>query len=92
MAKPTKPVKLAKVTKPVKTERHKWVTEAIKAKENSLSVWPSVEELASKTKMKRFFDAIEAIGSDPRVVDIRRDEHREHKVVFVFTIDVDMEE
>ena len=81
-----------KTTKPVKTDKHKWVTEAIKAKENSLSVWPSAEELASKTKMNKFFDTIETIGSDPRVIDVRRDEHREHKVVFIFTIDVDMEE
>lgn len=75
-----------------KPAKHKWVTEAIKAKENSLSVWPSIEELASKAKMTKFFDTIEKIGSDPRVTDVRRDEHKEHKVVFVFTIDVDMEE
>jgi|RhiMethySRZTD1v2_1073278.scaffolds.fasta_scaffold47937_5 hypothetical protein len=71
--------------------KHKWVTEAINAKENSLSVWPSQEELQSKTKLKKFFETIEKIGNDPRVIDIRRDEHREHKVVFIFTIDTDVE-
>ena len=75
----------------VKPAKHKWITEAIKAKEGSLSVWPSVEELASKAKMDKFFETIEKIGSDPRVTDVNRKEHREHKVVFVFTIDVDME-
>lgn len=72
--------------------KHKWISEAIKAKENTLSVWPSKEELESKTKMTKFFEAIEKIGSDSRVIDVNRTEHREHKVVFVFTIDVDADE
>ena len=75
----------------VKPAKHRWITEAIKAKEGSLSVWPSKEELASEVKLAKFFDTIEKIGKDPRVTDVNRVEHKEHKVVFVFTIDVDME-
>ncbi len=69
--------------------KHKWVTEAINAKERSLSVWPTPEELANKTKLKKFFDTIEKVGSDPRVTDVERKEHVEHKIVFVFKIDID---
>ncbi len=68
--------------------KHRWVTEAINAKEDSLSVWPSQDELASKVKLKKFFDTIEKIGGDPRVIDVKRNEHKEHKVVFVFKIDL----
>jgi hypothetical protein len=67
--------------------KHKWVTESINAKQESLSVWPTQEELANKVKLKKFFQTIEKIGSDPRVIDVERKEHLEHKVVFIFKID-----
>ena len=69
--------------------KHKWVTEAIKAKDESLSVWPTQEEIGDPVKLKKFFQTIATIGSDPRVTDVERKEHREHKVVFIFKIDID---
>lgn len=70
-----------------KPKKHRWVTEAINAGDRVLSVWPSKEELASKEKMKKFYDALEKINEDPRVLTVRRMDHPEYTVVFLFDID-----
>lgn len=70
-----------------KAKKHRWVTEAIAAKDRVLSVWPSPEEIASKDKLAKFFETIERISDDPRVVNIRKIDHNEKSVVFLFDID-----
>ena len=68
-------------------KKHRWITEAINAGDKVLSVWPSKEDLASKAKMNKFFETIEVIGNDPRVVNVRRLEHKELVIIFLFDID-----
>lgn len=74
-----------------KPKKHRWVTEAISAKDRTLSVWPSQDDLASKTKLTKFYDMIQKIGDDPRVVNVRRINHKVHGVVFLFDIDENYE-
>ena len=76
----------------VKPKKHKWVTEALEKDNNLLSVWPSKDDLSSDAKLTKFFDIVEKIGNDPRVVDCKRVEHKEHNVVFIFTIDKDYDQ
>ncbi len=68
-------------------KKHRWITEAINAGDKVLTVWPSKEDLASKPKMAKFFETVESVGNDPRVVNIRRVEHPDLVVVFLFDID-----
>lgn len=75
-----------------KPKKHRWVTEAIQAGDVVLSVWPSKDDLSNKEKEKSFFSTIEKIGQDPRVINIRRATHPEHKVVFLFDIDPDLDD
>lgn len=70
-----------------KPKKHRWITEAINAKDTVISVWPSKEDLASPAKMEKFYDIIQMVSDDPRVVNVRRINHKEHGVVFLFDID-----
>ncbi len=74
-----------------KAKKHKWVTEAISAGDKVLSVWPSPDEVASKAKLDKFYETIEKVGNDPRVVNVRRIDHKEKVVVFLFDIDENYE-
>lgn len=74
-----------------KPKKHRWVTEAISAGDRILSVWPSKDDLSSKAKLDKFYETIEKIGNDPRVVDVRRVDHKEKSVVFFFDIDENFE-
>ncbi len=68
-------------------KKHRWVTEAITAGDKVLSVWPSKEDLSSTIKLNKFFETVEVVGNDPRVVNVRRIDHPELVVVFLFDID-----
>ena len=69
-----------------KMRKHKWITEAINAGEKVLSVWASKEDKSSKKKEKEFLDVIEKIGLDPRVKDVRRVDHPDYGIIFLFDI------
>lgn len=75
-----------------KPKKHKWITETIKAGDVVLSVWPSKDDLSNKEKESKFFDTIQKIGDDPRVINVRKANHPDHKVVFLFDIDPDLDE
>jgi hypothetical protein len=70
-----------------KVRKHRWVTEAIEAGDRMLSVWPSKDDLSSDLKKRKFFEVIEKIGDDPRVINVRRIDHPDHIAVFLFDID-----
>jgi len=74
-----------------KPKKHKWVTEAIKAGDVVLSVWPSKDDLSTEEKKEKFFETVEKVGEDPRVVNVRRVNHPEHIVIFLFDIDENYE-
>lgn len=74
-----------------KPKKHKWITEAINSGDKILSVWPSKDDLSSAEKTEKFFETIQKIGDDPRVVDVRRIDHHEYKTVFLFEINKDNE-
>ncbi len=74
-----------------KPKKHKWVTEAIAAGDRVMSVWPSPDEVTSKVKLDRFYETIEKIGNDPRVVNVRKIDHKEKVVIFLFDIDENYE-
>lgn len=73
---------------PDKPRRHRWITEALEAGENRLSVWPSPDDLKNEAKKQRFVETIAKIGNDPRVVNVERHPHDQYSVVYVFELDV----
>lgn len=72
-------------------KKHKWVTEAISTGDKVLSVWPSKDDVSSKAKLDKFYETIEKIGNDPRVVNVRRLDHKEKVVIYLFDIDENYE-
>lgn len=69
---------------PEKPRKHRWVTEAIKSGDRTLSVWPSSDDIKNASKQKRFLETIAKVGSDPRVVKVEKHPHDEYSVVFLF--------
>jgi len=78
--------KTTKVELPPKPRRHRWVTEALNAGDNQLSVWPSPDDLKTEMRRNRFLETIAKIGNDPRVVDVNRHLHDQYSVVYVFEL------
>lgn len=70
-----------------KPRKHRWVTEALKANVNVLSVWPSEGEVKSKSGQKKFMGVIEKVGNDPRVTKVEKKQHEEHGEVFLFHLE-----
>jgi len=71
---------------PEKPRKHPWVSEAIKAGDAKLSVWPSPDDLKTDVKRQRFLETIAKVGNDPRVVSVKRHMHEMHSVVYVFDL------
>lgn len=69
---------------PEKPRKHRWVTEALNAGEDKLSVWPSPDELKQESKKKKFLETIAKVGNDPRVHKVEKHMHDVHSVVFLF--------
>ena len=69
---------------PDKPRKHRWVTTALAEGDLTLSVWPSLDDVKTETKKKRFLETIAKIGSDPRVAKVERHRHDVHNVVFLF--------
>lgn len=71
---------------PDKPRKHRWVTEALNAGDNKLSVWPSPEDFKTDSKKQRFLETIAKVGNDPRVTNVSRHDHDEYGVVYVFEL------
>lgn len=71
---------------PEKPRKHKWVTEALAAGDNKLSVWPSPDDFKTDSKKKQFLETIAKIGNDPRVTNVNKFDDDEHVVVYVFDL------
>ncbi len=78
-----------KIDIPEKQRKHRWVTEAIDNKQMVLSVWPSPDEMNKGKKQERFFETIVKIGNDPRVTNVRKANHEEYMIVYLFDLDPD---
>jgi hypothetical protein len=76
-----------KVKLPDKPRRHRWVTEAIKAGEEKMSIWPSPDEVTNEKKKQHFLETIAKVGNDPRVINIEKHFHDTYSVVFLFYLD-----
>ena len=75
------------VNSPDKPRKHRWITEAIKQGEATLSVWPSEDEIQDAKKQEKFLEVISKIGNDPRVVSVRKASHPEYNIVYLFEIE-----
>lgn len=71
---------------PEKPRKHRWVTEALSAGDNKLSVWPSPEDLKTESKRRRFLETVAKVGNDPRVMNVNRHDDDEYGVVYVFDL------
>lgn len=77
------------MTSPTKPRKHPWVTEALNAGEEVLSVYPSPDELTNERKNKILLDTLEKVGNDPRVVRFEKVAHDQHGYVVLFFINKD---
>lgn len=72
---------------PTKPRKHRWITQAIGQGVDTLSVWPSKDDLSSESKQEKFLEVITKIANDPRVTKIEKVTHEEHNWIFLFRID-----
>jgi len=71
---------------PEKPRKHRFVTEAIAAGEDTVTVWPSPDDLKTPAKRESFLGTIAKVGNDPRVVKVEKHLHDVNGVVFLFHI------
>lgn len=75
---------MSKITLPEKPRKHRWISEALKNGDETVSVWPSPDDLKTPKRRERFLETIAKVGNDPRVVKVEKHPHDIYSVVFLF--------
>jgi cytochrome P450 len=75
------------ITIPDRPRKHRWVTEALSQGSETVSVWPSPDDLKTDKRRRRFMETIAKVGNDPRVKDVTKHRHDVYSFVFVFHLE-----